>query len=235
MDIEYKFISHRGNIGGSIPEKENDPQYVLTTLHHGFDVEVDVWYGEYNSTTDSHWWLGHDKPVYPISEEFLYYSNLWLHIKNLEAVDIICRSPNTYYFKWFWHQTDTITIVNDRSRYFDCNNEPFIYMWTYPGKALYKNSIAVLPESTGLTLDFPYKELSPFFSCAGVCSDHIGDFKQRFIEAIIIDNSKSLKFLQNMDVIINEDGTVVLSKQNNKPSILDTHVFNNPNSKLHFD
>ena len=37
-------ISHRGNINGRIPEKENRPQYIETTLVSGYDVEVDVWY-----------------------------------------------------------------------------------------------------------------------------------------------------------------------------------------------
>ena len=35
-------ISHRGNLEGKNPEKENSPIYVLQALSKGFDVEVDI-------------------------------------------------------------------------------------------------------------------------------------------------------------------------------------------------
>jgi hypothetical protein len=36
------FISHRGNINGADPTKENSPQYIEEALQKNFEVEVDV-------------------------------------------------------------------------------------------------------------------------------------------------------------------------------------------------
>ena len=36
-------ISHRGNIDGRIPEKENHPNYIDAAIKAGYDVEVDLW------------------------------------------------------------------------------------------------------------------------------------------------------------------------------------------------
>lgn len=38
------FISHRGNLNGPSPDFENRPEYIIETLHRGYDVETDVWY-----------------------------------------------------------------------------------------------------------------------------------------------------------------------------------------------
>ena len=49
----------------------------------------------------------------------------------------------------FWHQEDDVTLTSEG------------YMWTYPGKELTTNSIAVLPE----------EEIE--VEVAGICSDYI--------------------------------------------------------------
>ncbi len=36
-------ISHRGNISGKLPERENTVDYIQEALGLGYDVEVDVW------------------------------------------------------------------------------------------------------------------------------------------------------------------------------------------------
>ena len=51
-----RFISHRGNIDGRDPEKENTEEYIDTARMLGFDVEIDVW-----KIADS-LYLGHDYP-----------------------------------------------------------------------------------------------------------------------------------------------------------------------------
>ena len=38
-----KFISHRGNLYGADPEKENDPRYIEKAMLH-CDVEVDLFF-----------------------------------------------------------------------------------------------------------------------------------------------------------------------------------------------
>ena len=37
-------ISHRGNVNGKNPDRENSPLYIKAALTLGYDVEVDVWY-----------------------------------------------------------------------------------------------------------------------------------------------------------------------------------------------
>ena len=37
-----KIISHRGNVKGSIPDKENRPSYIDCEIGNGYDVELDI-------------------------------------------------------------------------------------------------------------------------------------------------------------------------------------------------
>ena len=117
-------ISHRGNINGRIPEKENHPDYIQEALKQGYDVEVDVWF------IDNKFYLGHDKPQYKTDKIFLTNKHLWVHCKNTEALDKL-KFDNINYF---WHENDTVTLTSKRN------------IWAYPGKQPIKNSIAVLPE-----------------------------------------------------------------------------------------
>tara|TARA_R110000765_G_scaffold41746_1_gene88730 strand:+ start:261 stop:698 length:438 start_codon:yes stop_codon:yes gene_type:complete len=77
-------ISHRGNLSGPEPTKENHPEYIDKAISLGFDVEVDVWW--YNGA-----YLGHDGPEYQISKQWLLArkDHLWIHCKNLEALFIL--------------------------------------------------------------------------------------------------------------------------------------------------
>jgi len=58
-------ISHRGNISGPNQSLENHPDYILTALKGGFDVEIDFW------CLKKKLFLGHDYPQYPIKKNFL--------------------------------------------------------------------------------------------------------------------------------------------------------------------
>ena len=51
-----KIISHRGNIRGAIPDKENRPSYIDCAIGSGYDVEIDL------RMIDGELWLGHDEP-----------------------------------------------------------------------------------------------------------------------------------------------------------------------------
>ncbi len=74
-------ISHRGNIRGPIPDKENRPSYIDCAIGNGYHVEIDI------RSIDGELWLGHDFPQYKVDHNWLdkrrHY--LWLHCKNLEA------------------------------------------------------------------------------------------------------------------------------------------------------
>ena len=146
------YISHRGNINGRIEDVENKPEYINDTILLGYDVEVDVWF------VDGEWWLGHDKPKYKISVQWLEerQDKLWIHCKNVEAM-VELESGNKHYdgFNFFWHETDTLTLTS------------LSFIWVYPGKQPIKGSIAVMPEI--------YNE--DVSQCYGICSDYIEKYK----------------------------------------------------------
>ena len=138
-------ISHRGNINGRIPEKENHTHYIDNTLGSGYDVEVDVWY------VDGKLMLGHDNPQYEVNLRWFTdrINKLWVHCKNMES--LVYLRDCGYDINYFWHQTDDVIITSKG------------FLWAYPGKQPINNSIAVLPE----LYNDDTKE------CIGVCSDFI--------------------------------------------------------------
>lgn len=136
-------ISHRGNLNGKLPERENTKAYIGEALEAGFDVEIDAW------KDAGCWYLGHDGPAEKITLEFLKNDKFWVHAKNIEALsDLVEVGAHC-----FFHNIDDATLTSRG------------FLWTFPGKKLMKNSIAVLPERGGAGA---FSE-----SCAGVCSDFI--------------------------------------------------------------
>ena len=140
-------ISHRGNINGKNLSEENKPDYVLKTLFLGYDVEIDVWF------ENNKYVLGHDKPQYEIDVGFLNRKGLWIHCKNIEALSKIVINSEC---NCFFHDSDDVVLTSKN------------YLWTYPGRQLYDNSICVLPElSTPCDIS----------NVVGICSDFIGGHK----------------------------------------------------------
>jgi hypothetical protein len=143
-------VSHRGNINGRIESWENEPTYIDLAISKGYDVEIDIWY------KDGKIYLGHDESQYGI--DFIWirdrFSKLWIHCKNIDALLLFkeCEFPINY----FWHQEDDVTITSKG------------YFWTYPGKQLTRNSIAVMPE---------IKEFDNIEISYGICSDYIENYK----------------------------------------------------------
>lgn len=74
-------ISHRGNIRGPVPDKENRPSYIDCAIGNGYHVEIDI------RSVNNELWLGHDEPQYKIDHNWLDKRRkyLWLHCKNLDA------------------------------------------------------------------------------------------------------------------------------------------------------
>jgi hypothetical protein len=144
-----KLISHRGNLTGPNPERENSQLYIQEALNKEFDVEIDVW------VVNSKIYLGHDTPQYNINKTwlYLYKNNLWIHCKNIEAVNYF--SSKLKLFNYFWHENDTLTLTSKN------------YIWAYPGKQPIKASIAVMPEIYNDDVS----------QCLGICSDSIQNYK----------------------------------------------------------
>jgi hypothetical protein len=142
-------ISHRGNIDGPQPDRENSPNYINEAIEAGYNVEIDIWF------VNNKWYLGHDNPIYEIKYNFLFDSRFWLHAKNGEAFYKLLNDKN-YYFNVFWHTSEDWILTSKK------------HIWTFPNKYLFSNSICVLPE---LGYDGDIKK------CYGICSDFIKNYK----------------------------------------------------------
>lgn len=148
------YIAHRGNLTGANTEKENSPQYIEEAIDRGFHVEVDVW------CIKNELYLGHDMPQYRIDELFLLQRHkvLWIHCKNLEALDYLLKHRN---LNVFVHDKDMATLTSHN------------YVWTYPGCKYYpQNSICVMPEWE--VSDVTRAESQNY---VGVCSDYVESIK----------------------------------------------------------
>lgn len=140
-------IAHRGNINGPNPQRENSPDYILEAIEQGFDVEVDVW------CIDGKLFLGHDEPQYETDDDFLNWhrGSLWIHCKNLEAMEYFAEHWRQ--FNFFWHQNDDYTLTS------------YGNIWTYPGKPVNKWSVIV--DLEGKTE----------YNCYAICSDYFAKEK----------------------------------------------------------
>jgi len=151
-----KLISHRGNTDGKFGSYENEPNYIDRAIDKGFDVEVDVWCIKDNQLNKI-LFLGHDKPEYAV--DLRWFSDraekLWIHCKNIEAVEFFSNNQQGYNF--FWHEKDTLTLTSKK------------YIWAYPGKQPISNSIAVLPEIYDDNVN----------ECIGICSDHVARYRSK--------------------------------------------------------
>jgi hypothetical protein len=136
-------ISHRGNTKGK-SKNENHPDYIIETSKMGFNVEIDVWYNSGN------FYLGHDKPQYQVNKKFLINSKFWCHAKNSSAIYELSKT-NAHFF---WHQNDDYTLTSKG------------FIWVYPNKKYFKNSIIMVKKKTKVNLK----------KCKGICSDFIFDF-----------------------------------------------------------
>ncbi len=140
-------IAHRGNINGIIEERENSPSYIIDAIVKGYDVEVDVWY------VNGNLFLGHNEPQYQIEDIFLYKCGLWIHCKNVEALEYLADMGR--HLNIFMHRDDVVLTSKG-------------YLWTAPGYPITPKSIAVMPELVTCW------DISKAY---GVCSDYPNDYK----------------------------------------------------------
>ena len=99
-------------------------------------------------------YLGHDEPLYEVKLDFFNKERFWIHTKNLECFYELSKHD----LNFFWHEKDKIVLTSKG------------YFWNYPGTKLSKKSISVLPEKND--------EKKP--DCAGICSDFIKDYYDRY-------------------------------------------------------
>jgi hypothetical protein len=103
-----RIISHRGNLNGPKPDRENEPSYIDEAIRLGLDAEVDV------RIIDDKYYLGHDGPDYEVDFTWLLErkDSLWIHCKNLEAA------------RWF----STFITAYSNLRCFSSVSDPFCFM-----------------------------------------------------------------------------------------------------------
>lgn len=141
-----KLISHRGNINGKDPSRENRFDYINDALDAGYEVEIDVWY------EDKQWWLGHDEPTYKTGTSILRNPKIWCHAKNKDALELLIQN-NLHHC--FFHANDNYTLTS--------NN----IIWCNINVPLIKGSVCVLPE-----MGYNGK----LEQCYGICSDVIKNY-----------------------------------------------------------
>jgi len=146
-----RLISHRGNLNGPNPERENHPDYIFEAILEGYDVEIDVWF------VDGKFKLGHDKPQYDFPFDLLnnYYSKLWIHCKDMDSLSQLNElDSNGSKLNYFSHEND-LGVLTSRG-----------YIWS---ANVYKRGILVMPELFGN---------DPNENTLGVCSDYIATYKK---------------------------------------------------------
>ena len=173
-------ISHRGNLDGPNPLRENRIDYIIESLDVCLFTEVDLWrFGEYL-------FLSHDKPLttaeYQMGiEQFLfeYKDRLVIHCKNIQALQLLAGLKNSAYYNFFWHENDTYTLTNKG------------WIWAYPDKQVTPTrnlqvqpfTVAVLPELSDTNLD-------NFFA---ICTDSVKTYMARNEKALLKETEKELK------------------------------------------
>lgn len=156
-------ISHRGNLTGPNPERENHPDYIQEALSMEYIVEIDLW-----GSQEGRLFLGHDRPTYDIPDGFLKKNqrSLICHCKNLDAINNLLETVP--YPHWFWHRTDEEYVQTSQQ-----------FVWVYPG-ATPPNAdvIIVCPERFIQSVEeiCQYVEL---YDVAGVCSDYIKSIRYK--------------------------------------------------------
>jgi hypothetical protein len=100
-------ISHRGNLNGIDPERENNPYFIDDCISKGFDVEIDL------RIKENKLFLGHDFAQYEVDIDWLLErkKNLWIHVKEYAALNLIMPYRNELTF--FCHEKDKFTLLSN--------------------------------------------------------------------------------------------------------------------------
>ena len=145
----HQHICHRGNLNGPTKELENNFGILIQRAIQGSHVELDVWYHENNL------WLGHDKPEYKITIDWLASSKRRLiHAKNGTTFEHLLQESGRKALDLhiFYHTEEDYVLTNKG------------LVICYPGKPLLQGSLSMMPERASYT----QSDLEKTFS---VCSD----------------------------------------------------------------
>lgn len=145
----HQQICHRGNLTGSIKELENNFGILIQRSIQGHRVEVDVWYHEQCL------WLGHDKPEYKITLDWLVSCKRRLiHAKDGKTFEYLLQEAGKRALDLhiFYHTEEDYVLTNKG------------LVICYPGKPLLEGSLCMMPERAS----YSPVELQQSFA---ICSD----------------------------------------------------------------
>lgn len=142
-------ISHRGNIFGRNPERENNPEYIDEAINLGFNVEVDVKWSECK------FYLGHDTHQYKVFTSWLFdrKSKLWVHIKDIRAAPVLVDCG----LRCFFHENERHTLISNSN-----------LIWTHDLSDVTPCSIIPLLSKVDMNL------LPKYLHVKGICTDYPG-------------------------------------------------------------
>lgn len=100
-----KLISHRGNLNRNNSTRENTVDYIQEAIDKDYYVEIDIWLKK------DILFLGHDKPQYKVSLDWLIQrrDKLFIHCKNFDALSTLIKTKLTI----FYHEKEQYTIVSN--------------------------------------------------------------------------------------------------------------------------
>lgn len=147
------FISHRGNLTGPEPEKENRIEFIQAAIDAGYDVEIDV------RLLAAAFYLGHDGPEYPVELEWLLdkKDHLWIHTKDFNSMDGLISLD----LRVFYHQFEKHTVIGNTRN-----------IWSHDIEEASGKSIIPL-----ISMDDIIKNNGIEMKFHGVCSDYIERLK----------------------------------------------------------
>jgi hypothetical protein len=146
-----KIIAHRANLNGP-SNNENSLSSIDAALSLNFDIEIDI------RLKNNEIFLGHDVPQYKIDKDFLMNikDNSWFHCKDFDSFKMFLLDKELKKTNFFFHTNEDYALTSRK------------YVWTYPGRYIFSNSILVLPEIFSdelleqIILEKPY----------GICTDY---------------------------------------------------------------
>lgn len=143
-------ISHRGNISGRNPERENRFDYIDEAINKGYLVEVDLWVDHLGFSYLQHEMpKSKDDPICPLAL-LERKESLLVHAKNFDASQL-CEEADLHWFS-HWREPHAISSKEWKILHSDWPIE--------------KNTIHMLPEIKGYSKE-------SLKDCAGICSDII--------------------------------------------------------------
>jgi len=158
-------ISHRGNVNGPEPNRENSPDYIDEALEAGYQVEIDL------HVKDGKFYLGHDGPVHEVSKDWLYFrrDSIWIRAKNYEAAVHLVNELN--FCRWFAHERDRYCLTS-------CG-----YIWLHD-RTVKETTDCIVPLLSMLDI-YDHSYIISHRSAHAICTDY-----PEYIRDVLIKESK---------------------------------------------